>query len=251
MNKLLPAVVCAALASILLPSAHAQMFGGDDQARRQIVETRQELGTRIDVIGRGQLELANQNEMLRAEVAKLRGQIEVLTHELESLKQRQRDFYVDLDDRLRRIEQPGQLAASPGTETGSGGASAPAGSEAASYEAALGLLKGGQSTEALAAFKQFIVQFPRSPMMPGATFWAGNAALQAKEVAAAQNYFQTVLNNWPNDAIASDAMLGLANSQQLMGEARSAQETLRQIVARYPGSSAAQVATQRLSSTQR
>lgn len=238
MNKLLPVAFATALLTVT--NAHAQLFGGDDEARRQVVELRQEMTGRIEAISRGQFEMSNQNELLRGEITKLRGQIEVLTHEIDTLKQRQRDFYVDLDNRLRQIEQPG-------------GASAPAGdpaAESASYEGALNLLKGGKHGEALAAFKQFLTQYPRSTLLPGATFWAGNAALQAKEVAAAKDFFSAVIANWPDNSLASDAMLGLANSQQLLGDARSSTDTLKQLIARYPGSSAAQVASQRLGTRQ-
>ncbi|HRP96859.1 MAG TPA: tol-pal system protein YbgF [Rhodocyclaceae bacterium] len=237
MTRLLP-VATVVLAIAASTHAHAQLFGGDDQARRQIAELRAELGARIDASSRAQLELSNQNERLRSEVARLRGQVEVLTHEVESLKQRQRDFYVDLDDRLRGLEQHG--AATP---------SDPA-VAAAEYEAALNLLKEGRHADSLAAFRKFIADHPRSDYLPGANFWAGNAALQAKEVAAARNFFDTVIKTWPDDAIAPDAMLGLANSLQLMGEARAAQDTLRQIMSRYPDSSAAQVAGQRVTPSQ-
>ncbi|MBI1906481.1 MAG: tol-pal system protein YbgF [Rhodocyclales bacterium] len=239
MNKLLPVAFAAAL--LTFTNAHAQIFGGDDEARRQVIELRQEMTGRIEAISRGQFEMSNQNELLRGEITKLRGQMEVLVHEVDTLKQRQRDFYVDLDNRLRQIEQPGGTATAP---TGDPAA------ESASYEGALNLLKGGKHGEALAAFKQFLTQYPRSTLLPGATFWAGNAALQAKEIAAAKNFFSTVIASWPDNSLASDAMLGLANSQQLLGDARSSTDTLKQLIARYPGSSAAQVASQRLGAKQ-
>lgn len=236
MKKLLPIAVL--VASFTFSTAHAQLFGGDDQARRQIVE----MNARLEASGRAQLELSNQNEMLRSEVANMRGQIEVLLHEVESLKQRQRDFYVDLDDRLQRLEGTGAA----GESRGAAAAPSNPAAESAAYEAALNLLKEGKHADSLAAFEKFIAEHPRSSLLPGANFWAGNAALQTQEVVSARSFFNTVITNWPNDPIAPDAMLGLANSLQLMGEARTSQETLRRIVERYPDSSAAQVAIQRL-----
>jgi len=53
---------------------------------------------------RSQLELANQIEQAKADMAKLRGQIEVVSYELEASQKRQKDFYVDLDNRLRKLE---------------------------------------------------------------------------------------------------------------------------------------------------
>ena len=231
MKILLP--IAFILATTALNSAHAQIGGS-----RQVNELREEMNARFEASGRGQLDLANQNEQLRSEVAGLRGQVEVLLHELEQLRQRQRDFYVDLDDRIRGLEGHGGSLA--------GGPIDPA-TEAADYEAALNLLKEGKHAESLAAFEAFITTHLRSEMLPGANFWAGNAALQAREVVAARGFFNTVISNWPTDPIAPDAMLGLANSLRLMGEARQSEDTLRRIVERYPDSSAAQVASQRLS----
>ena len=94
MIRLLPLAALVALS--LAGPAQAGLFD-DADARRQIAEMRQDLESRLETSSRGQLELANQNEQLRAEIAKLRGQLEVVLNEVESLKQRQRDFYVDLD----------------------------------------------------------------------------------------------------------------------------------------------------------
>ncbi|NMG44820.1 tol-pal system protein YbgF [Aromatoleum toluvorans] len=240
MKRLLPLAVLASL-SYIAPS-HA-LFD-DDEARRAIINLRTELTPRVERLeesSRGQLELSNQNELLRTEVSKLHGQLEVLLHEIESLKQRQRDFYVDLDSRVRKLEATSAAAAPE--------AQAPAADPAAEsrdYEAALNLLKDGKYKDAQAAFDQFIKRYPRSTVLPGAHFWAGNAALQAKEVAVANNYFKTVLANWPNDPVAPDAMLGIANSQQALGDAKSSQDTLKKLVERFPESSAGKAAKQRL-----
>ncbi len=244
MKRLLPFALFGAL-SLPFSTAHA-LFGGDSSA-----ELRKEFNERFEPLSRGQLDLVNQNEELRSEVAKLRGQIEVLTYELEQLKQRQRDFYVDLDNRLRRIEDPSSAVSSDPSSSGATPQAALPEAEARDYEAALNLLKEGKNAEALAAFEKFITHHLTSKLLPNANFWAGNAALQAKEVASARNYFSAVITNWPDDPVAPDAMLGLANSQQALGEARLSQETLSNIILRYPGSSAAQVASQRLGSAPR
>ncbi|WP_018988385.1 tol-pal system protein YbgF [Aromatoleum toluclasticum] len=239
MKRLLPLAVVAAL-SHMAPS-HAALFD-DDEARRAITNLRTDITPRVERLeasSRGQLELANQNELLRTEVSKLQGQLEVLLHEIESLKQRQRDFYVDLDNRVRKLETT-PVAATPENP-----APDPA-AESRDYEAALNLLKEGKYKDAQAAFDQFIKRYPRSAVQPGAHFWAGNAALQAKDVAVANNYFKNVLANWPNDPVAPDAMLGMANCQQALGDAKSSQETLKKLAERFPDSAAGKAAKQRL-----
>lgn len=244
MKRLLPLV--ALLALVPVAPAHAQLFGGDTEARNQIIQLRQDVQGQIETTSRGQLELAMQNEQQRAEVARLRGQIELLMNEVETLKQRQKDFYVDLDARLRQIETGGSAA------TPANGASAPAaaaadpGAESTDYEAALTLLKNGKQKEALAAFDSFTKRYPSGNFTAGAHFWAGNAALQSKDLASATRHFKTVTDKWPSDNVAPDAMLGLANSQQALGDATATRATLKALTERYPQSNAAQVARQRL-----
>lgn len=241
MKRLLP--LAALLALTPLAPAHAQLFGGDTEARNQIIQLRQDVQGQLETTSRGQLELAMQNEQLRAEVARLRGQIELLMNEVETLKQRQKDFYVDLDARLRQIETGG-TAAAPAAAAAS--ASTDPAAESIDYEAALNLLKNGKNKEALAAFDSFTKRYPAGNFTAGAHFWAGNAALQSKDIASATRHFKTVMDKWPTDNVAPDAMLGLANSQQALGGATAARNTLKALTERYPQSNAAQVARQRL-----
>ncbi|BAL26580.1 tol-pal system protein YbgF [Azoarcus sp. KH32C] len=243
MKRLLPLAVLLSVSYV----APAHALFDDDEARRQIVNLRTETNTRLDRMeansSRGQLELASQNEQLRTEVSKLQGQLEVLLHDIESLKQRQRDFYVDLDNRVRKLET---AAATAATAAAAATPAVDPAAESREYESSLNLLKEGKYKEAQASFDHFIKAYPRSSYLPNANFWAGNAALQAKDVATANNYFKTILNTWPNDPMAPDAMLGLANCQQALGEAKPAQETLKKLVQSYPDSSAAKAARQRL-----
>jgi len=94
-------------------TAYAGLFG-DDKAREQINELRQqvaELEARIAQMelamkSQALLELYSQVETISMELGRLRGQIEVLSNDNTSLQKRQRDFYIDLDTRLRQIEDP-------------------------------------------------------------------------------------------------------------------------------------------------
>ena len=63
----------------------------------------------------GVVQLMNQVESLQSEISKLRGQLEVLSNGLENAQKRQRDMYLDLDTRLRRIEQQSGDARKEGT----------------------------------------------------------------------------------------------------------------------------------------
>ncbi len=112
-----PRVLAAALLAawlVALP-ARAALFD-DEEARKRIEQTNQrlaqvqkQLDDRIAALeaqlkSQGLVELFSQVEQLKSDVARLRGQIEVLNHEQEQAQKRQRDLYVDLDSRLRRLE---------------------------------------------------------------------------------------------------------------------------------------------------
>lgn len=231
-----------ALGLLVAGPALAGMFD-DEEARKEIVRIRDNYGERLDrleAVGKGQLDLANQIEALKAEIAKLRGQIEVLGYKADTAEKRQKDFYVDLDNRLRRLEaaelERQSAAAKPVDPV----------AEARDYEAALALLKAGKNREAGAAFEAFIAAYPASSFLPSAHFWAGNAWFQEHEAARASDLYRKVTEQWPDDPRAPDAMLGLASSQQAMGDAKGARATLDTLVAKHPDSSAAQMAKQRL-----
>ena len=55
--------------------------------------------------------LLSQLDALKSELATLRGQVEVHAHDIETTQKRQRDLYVDLDSRLRKLENVGGAAA--------------------------------------------------------------------------------------------------------------------------------------------
>jgi len=242
MKRLLSLAAFAAL--FLAMPAQAQLFGSSE-LRQQINDLRQEMQKQIETVKNAQFELSNQVEETRAENARLRGQLEVLLNEIESLKSRQRDFYIDLDNRMRQLETNMQntAAAQANTTANTSGGSG--------YEAALGLLREGRAAEAFTGLETYISSSPNSDNLPEAHFWAGTAALQIKNIAAANKHFNTVLGRWPKSAIAPDAMLGLANGQLTLNDRRNAQKTLQSLIDRYPSSNAAKTAKQHLSSSAR
>ncbi|HMM54844.1 MAG TPA: tol-pal system protein YbgF [Candidatus Desulfobacillus sp.] len=239
MRRLLPLLALA----LVLP-ARAALFD-DEEARQRIERLRSEVTARLERLeaaSRGQIDLANQIEALRAEVAKLRGQVEVLGYEIESMQKRQKDFYIDLDSRLRKLEpQAGATA-----DAGATGPAADPAAEARDYEAALNLFKAGKHKDALTAFLAFIKAYPESAFQPSAHYWAGSAHYQLGEFKKAIELFARVAASWPGDAKAPDALLGQANCQQESGDAKGARKTLETLVAKYPASAAATVAKQRL-----
>ena len=242
LRRLLPAL----LAGFFTCQAHAGLFD-DEEARVRIEDMRTKLSARLDKLeasARAQLELANQLEQLKSEIARLRGENEVLSNDLANTIKRQKDFYVDLDNRLRKIETP--PAAGAEAQPAPAAAAADPANENRDYEAALNLLRGGKYKEAAAGFMAFIKSYPNSSFQSSANYWAASAQLQMKDFAAAAEHYTRVASQWPDDNRAPDALLGLSNAQQALGDAKAATRSLEKLLAKYPSSSAAQIAKQRL-----
>lgn len=238
-------LICLTLALPL--GARAGMFD-DDEARRQIrelrAETTQSLETvrqRVEALAKNQLDFANQLEALRADVARLTGQVEVLTNSLEAAHKRQQDFYVDLDARLRKLES---AAAAPAAAPQDGAAPAPQKpadpqAEMRDFETALSLFRGGKYKEAQAAFEGFVATYPKSSLLPNATYWLASSLYQQRQFDKAAELYGKVPANWPNDPKAPDALLARANAQVEAKDVKGAIQTLEALIQKYPTSPAA------------
>lgn len=233
-------------------AAPAWALFDDDEARRQIIELRTRNNERFDTQSKAQLDLANQIEALKSEVARLRGQVETLTYELDTAKKRQQDFYIDLDGRLRKFEtaaaeaRPSADAAAPaGAQPAAKKAADPA-EEARAYEAALNLFKTGKYKESAAAFDAFVKDHPDSDLAPSAQYWLGNSHYGLRDCKKAIDAQKQVISRWGSHPKAADAMLNMASCQQELGDAKVARQTLEMLIAKYPGTPAAEAAAKRL-----
>lgn len=254
---------------------HAALFG-DDVARKQAADANRrvdELRQQTDVISgrigkieesmRNQptLELLNQIELLRREIQTLRGQLEVVANNVENTAKRQRDMYVDLDTRMRRIEQQGAAAApgivppvadtpAPAAAAPSTVGAAPAGGASADetrgYESAQNLRRLGNFQGAITAFQSFLGQYPRSALAHRAQYWIGDSFFNLRDYKNAIAAQQRLLATYPDSASAPDAMLNIASSQAELGDIGAARRTMDTLVARHPNSDAAEKARRRM-----
>lgn len=242
--RLAIAVCCAAVA---LP-AHA--FLNDTEARKQVAElaqTVESLRQRVEVMAKNQFDFANQGEALRADVARLTGQIEVLTNSLETAHKRQQDFYVDLDNRLRKLETPAAAdPAAPGVSGAPGAPQPDPQAEMHDYEAALSRFRERKFKEAQAAFESFIAAHPKSSLAPNAHYWLGSSLHQQKLYDQAANVFGQVAEKWPDDPKAPDALLAQANALVGAKEVKAAVKVLEMLVEKYPTNPAVETARARI-----
>ena len=252
------AVTGTALVLALSFPAHAQLFGGDDTARKQIAEQAKRIDALSQQLARIEdslkglsasnpaLELSQQLERLRQEMANLRGQIEVLGNENQAAAKRQRDMYLDLDTRMKRLEQPSAAAATPPAAGGAGTAPQAADAEARAYDAAQNQRKIGNYPAAIAAFQNFVAQYPKSPLAHRAQYWIGDSQYNLRDFKNAIVSQQKLIANYSDSASVPDALLNIASCQIELGDAATARKTLDGLVTRYPASEAAEKARRRL-----
>ncbi len=261
------AMAVLAAAFVALP-ARAALFD-DDEARKRIEATNQritqlqrQLEDRIAALetqlkSQGLVELFSQVEQLKSDVARLRGQIEVLTYEQEQQQKRQRDLYVDLDSRLRKLEGgPGGGPAADAAPAGTPGAAGvapvnpgspnlpasgppPSAAEQRAYDAALDQFKSGRYAPSIAGFGAFVKTYPRSTLAPSAQYWVGNAQFAQRDFRAAIASQRLLITNYPDSPKVPDAMLNVATAQFELGDAQASRRTLDELIARYPQSDAA------------
>lgn len=240
--KSVSAAAFMAAAAYLPITAHAGLFS-DDDARKAILDLRSQVeALQKDVANKADknsvLSLSDQNDQLRQEVARLRGQIEVLTNELSNTQQRQKDFYVDLDSRLTKLEP--QKVNVDGKEVSVDV------TEQKTYDAALNVFKGGDYKGASTAFGDFLKRYPQSGYAPSAQYWLGNSLYAQRDYKGAIAAQQTVIKNYPDNPKVADALLNIASSFTELKDKASARKALETLIAKYPDSPAAQTGKERL-----
>ena len=247
-------LLAATLTLLIALPAHAQLFGGDDEARKAILQIREQIRVlqqreaemtarldRMESAQRNQLELVNQLEAMRQESARLRGQVETLTNEVATLQKRNRDLYADLDARLKKME--------PQSVTVDGRTAAVDRAELAAYEGPLAQFRAGDFKGSLPGFQQFVARYPASAYAPAAQYWIGSAFYAIKDYKSAIAAHRTLVERYADSPRVPDALLSMAESQVQLGDRKSANATLNRIIKEFPETEAAKIARDRLPST--
>lgn len=263
----------ALCAGLLVAGPVAAGMFDDEVARKQIAEQQKrvdELRQKSDGMAarlakieddaktQPALALAGEIEKLREEIRGLRGQVETLGNNIEGVAKRQRDMYVDLDQRLRRFEQPGAAApaaaaapagpaaAAAATEAPKAASATVGAEENEAYERAQGQRRIGNYQGAITAFQGFIAKYPKSTLAPRAQYWIGDSYFNLRDFKNAIASQQKLITAYPNSASVPDALLNMASAQLETGDNAAARKTMDGLIARYPSSEAAEKARRRV-----
>ena len=206
----------------LLMSAQPAFAFADDEARKAILELRQQVRNMTSA----SLQLNERIDQLQQEITRLRGQ----------------------------IEQMGRPQGGTG-QAASGGTSGPAADgtvkvadakEQASFDGSMDLFRKGQYKEANEALSAFLTLYPESPLAPTAQFYLGSSRYALKDFKGAASTLTAMVQTSPTHPRSADALLVIAGSQIEMNNRAGAKTTLQRIVKEYKGTPAADTAAKRL-----
>ena len=255
-------------------TSYAALF--DDEDERKKYRAGQQEQSRLqearivkleEVTNQAIIGLHNQIEELRREFSKLNGQIEVLANDIQLSQNRQKDFYIDLDSRLRRIEQP-VVGSDTDSSVVEGAPVAPVAvapvapvapvavpvasdelatdAENSDYQEAFNMFKIGRFKGAISKFKSFIENYPTSKLLPSSHYWIGNSYYAMRDFKRAIYVQQELVKDFPDSVKVPDAMLNIASSQKEINYTTASQKTLKDLITKYPISEAAKKAKLRL-----
>ena len=193
-------------------------------------------------------------QQLREEISSLREQLEQQGYELDSMKQRQRNLYIDMDRRLNNVEAGGRsvhtAAPVPPPNTGRKVTPPPVvagdadGQDA--YSAAFNLLKDGQYEQSISAFTQFKQTYPNSKYADNAQYWLGEANYVSRKYKEALEAFQQLIAQYPDSSKNPGARLKIGYVYYELQNWSAASEALQQVVKLYPDETVAKKANERL-----
>ena len=242
------------------------------EQRLQVVERRAERVT----------DLTLQVEALKRENRELRGEIENLHNEMRQLRRRQRDIYMDIDQRLSGLAaaapaapstpvtaappaaaeqlpapvaparpaapRPPEPVAAPVAPTVAAGPDVPDATVRAEYQAAYSLLspQTRRYDEAITQFKAFLAKYPNHGLAANARYWLGEAYYVSQDNPAALKAFEALVATNPDSPKVPGALYKVGRIQHVQGDNAAARTTLQGVIDKYPAAPAAGLARQYL-----
>jgi len=195
-------------------------------------------------------------QSLREEISALREQVEQQEYELESMKQRQRNLYLDMDRRINNAEAGGRNSARVAAPVPPPNTSAPtttvpvvvAGDNdgQAAYSAAFALLKEGQYEQSIKSFEAFKTSYPNSKYADNAQYWLGEANYVSRDYKRALSEFQQLIAQYPESSKNPGARLKIGYVYFELKNWSAAREALQQVITLYPDTTVAKKANERL-----
>lgn len=193
----------------------------------------------------------------QSDIDSLRGQIQENQYQLNQIVERQKQILLQIDSLSSggaaatqgASGEQSSAAAAPNSSASAPAAAAPvqSGDANTDYNAAIALVQDkSREDEAIAAFQNFIKQYPDSTYQPNANYWLGQLNYNKGKKDDAAFYFASVVKNYPKSPKAADAMFKVGVIMQDKGDTAKAKAVYQQVITKYPGTDGAKQAQKRL-----
>ncbi len=201
--------------------------------------------------------LLNKLNTLLQQVQSMQGRLDEQEHQLDKLKAQIKRQYTDMDRRLSQLTTglPDMSGVSK-PNTGKKAHELPSTDEAQikpvtdseAYQQAFSLIGQKKFDLAIAAFSNFVNDYPESSLVANSWYWLGEIYSATGKADKAQQSFSQVVNTYPKSNKVADAMYKLGQLSAVAGNKSEAIKYLKQVIAKYPKSSAAQLSKNYLKS---
>ena len=190
-------------------------------------------------------------QSLRQEISTLREQLEQQAFELNSMKQRQHNLYLDIDRRVNSIEGGASALNAAGEQSNASVSSdnSVAGSSDDGnddYAKAFSLLKEGQYKQSIVAFNKFKSAYPNSKYADNAQYWVGQANYVLRKYKKSLTAFQQLVLQFSDSPKTPDAQLKIAYVYYELKNWSASRKALQQVIGLYPDATVAKKAKERL-----
>lgn len=115
------------------------------------------------------------------------------------------------------------------------------------YRRGLAAFRRGHNERALAHFAAFVSRFPEHSLADNALYWSGRAHWKRGDHDTAIAVYRRCIDRYPTGNKVPDAWLALSEVLSATGRASQARDKLAHLTKNYPASSAARIASRRLS----
>jgi len=213
------------------------------------------------------------------DLAKLRGEVEVLTYSVQTSEERQKVLYKELNDRLLQIENSALKIENNVNSAESSPKNQPLTQnnliiqedevlpeidpqpipqaadlpplvdkniEYQEFEDAKKLITATKYKEAFDALDKFVVNYPSSELLPEAKYNLGYTQFALRNYKAAINTFNKIVLEYPDNPIAPNSLYQVSNSQIQLTRITKAKQTLRTLIKKYPNADIVTSAKKRL-----
>lgn len=218
----------------------------DSLTARVVADVRQELGAQRDLILSSQARQASTQRELADLMARLDGRLEEITSRFTKVAER-------ASASTPRVPPPGPEAGAPaGTATPPGTPPATAGpSPSQLFDLATRDLTEGRYPLALQGYREFLRRYPDTELADNAQYGVGECFFAQAAFDSAAVEYARVDAGWPKGDRAPASLYKLALSQERLGRAAEARKTFEDLVRRFPSSSEAGLARDRIGTPKR